>query len=163
MTGTALPTQPLREQWGIFELEPGLRVWVRVMLPFVFSHPGPPKADQMKMAMIVVTEASEEFKGPPTNPPADLKTATPAKVYDTIGETAPCEGLYLLPNQLIVSVRMRPVRARRYADHAPDGDPIIQLDNEIQVQTIPQAGAPQPLSLAFSPQPTPLSPIPGGT
>jgi len=133
------------------------------MLPFVVSHPGPPKADQIKMATLVVTEAADEFRGQPTPGPLDFQTAKPTKVYETISETAPCEGLYLFPNQLIVSVKMRPIRARRYADHAPDGDPIIQLDNEIQVQTIPQGGAPQPIGLAIGPHAAPVPASGGGT
>lgn len=113
MSGAVQPTQPLREQWGIFELEPGLRLWVRVMLPFVVSHSGSPNADQIKMGTLVVTEAADEFRGKPSAGPVDFQTATPTKVYETISETSPCEGLYLLPNQLIVSVKMRPIRARR--------------------------------------------------
>jgi hypothetical protein len=162
MTGTVQPTQPLREQWGIFELEPGLRLWVRVMLPFVVSHAGPPKADQVKMATIVVTEAADEFRGQPTPGSVDFQTATPIKVYETVAEIVPFEGLYLFPNQLIVSVKMRPIRARRYANHAADGDPIIQLDNEIQVQTIVQSGAPQPTGFAVSPLPAPIPASDGG-
>ncbi|MHB8351658.1 MAG: hypothetical protein ACYDFT_03065 [Thermoplasmata archaeon] len=163
MSGAVQPTQPLREQWGIFELEPGLRLWVRVMLPFVVSHSGSPNADQIKMGTLVVTEAADEFRGKPSAGPVDFQTATPTKVYETISETSPCEGLYLLPNQLIVSVKMRPIRARRYAEHAVDGDPIIQLDNEIQVQTIPQGGAPRPIDMAFGPHPTPVPASGGGT
>lgn len=163
MSGDVQPTQALREQWGIFELEPGLRLWVRVMLPFVLSHAGPPKADQIKMATIVVTEATDEFRGTPSRRPVDFQTATPTKVYETIRETTACEGLYLFPNQLIVSVKMRPIRARRYTEHAADGDPIIQLDNEIQVQTIPQGGAPQPIGLALGPHPAPVPASGGGS
>lgn len=158
MNSGSQPTQPLREQWGVFELEPGLRLWVRVMLPFVTSQAGPPKSDQFRMATIIVTEASEEFKGAPATSPTDFLNAVPSKSYDHVKEIAPCESLYQLPNGLLVSMKMHPIRARRYADHAADRDPIIQLDNEIQVLTIPQPGSPQPTGFAFGQPPQPLPP-----
>lgn len=148
MTATALPTQALREQWGIYELEPGLRLWVRVMLPFVVSDPGPPSSDQLRVSTVVVTEAAESFKGKPSGRPIDYRTATPARVYESLSPLVPCESMYLLPNQLMILARLAAVRARRYADFAADRDPVIQLDNEIQVQTIVQGNSPQPTSVA---------------
>lgn len=156
MTSASQPTQPLREQWGVYELEPGLRLWVRVMLPFVISQAGPPKSDQFRMVTTVVTEAMEEFKGTPATSPTDFQKAVPVKSYDQVNEITPCESLYQLPNHLLVSLKMKPIRARRYADHAPDRDPIIQIDNEIQILTIPQPGAPQPTGFAFGQPPQQL-------
>jgi len=161
MIATIGQTQPVKEQWGIFELEPGFRLWVRVMVPFVVTHPGPPKSDQLRISTVVVTEAADSFKGNASGQNIDFKTAKPAKSYEPVGVVAPCESLVQLPNNVYVHLKLNPVRARRYGDFAPDGDPLVQLDNEIQVQMIAPPGTPQPTGFAFNPPP-PALPAAGG-
>jgi hypothetical protein len=124
------------------------------MVPFSVTHEGPPKPVQLRVSTVIVTEASTEFKGTPSGNPVDFRTAKPVKEYDQVGTITPCESIYLLPNGTIVTVRLDPVRARRYADHAPDGDPIIQFDNVIQILVAAPMGAVRPMGVPLGIQPS---------
>lgn len=161
MIATIGQTQPVKEQWGIFELEPGFRLWVRVMVPFVETQPDPSKPDQLRISTVVVTEAADSFKGKSSGQNIDFKTEKAAKSYEPVEVVVPCESLVQLPNNVYVHLKLDPVRARRYGDFAPDGNPVVQLDNEIRVQIIAPPGTPQPTGLAFNP-PQPALPTAGG-
>lgn len=146
------PVQPVREDWGIFELEEGFRLWVRVVVPYTIEHEGPPQANQLRVSTVVVPEVTEKFKGKPTGTPVDFRTAHPEKEYDRVTTVTPCESLYVLPNRTVLTVRLDPIRARRYAEHGPDGDPIVQFDNVIQILGASPPLLQAPPAVALGPQ-----------
>lgn len=138
--------EALREKWGVIELEPGLRLWFRAMLPFVTWSETPVKKQELKIATTAVVEAEDRFKGSAGSAfPGD--SGEPERVYDSPKVVTPCESLFRLPNGAMVSLRVTPIRARRYHAFTSDGDPVVQIETTIQVLPLSGEGVPSPTSL----------------
>lgn len=160
MTGEISPPNPLFERWGVWKLEDGLRLWVRAELVYVVTEKGTPNSQQMRVNNVVVTEADARFKGDPTAGPTDFGNAKPAKSYEPVEVVSPAESFYQLPDGGVVSLKLRPLRARRYAVFGGDRDPVIQVENVVEIGTISGEGTPTPKRIELSaagPNSTPAS------
>jgi hypothetical protein len=138
------PVQVVREAWGIFELEDGLRLWAKVVASYAQHGGAGPGSDQLRLSTVLVVQAESQFKGKPNPSPVDLRAVPPARVYESIRVIQPCESLYLVPPSTVLRVQLDPIRARRYSQFGPEGDPVVQLDNQIQVEnpSLPRSPGP---------------------
>jgi len=144
MVGETTPVEVIREAWGIFELEDGLRLWAKVVAPYALQGGAAAGSGQLRLSTVLVVESDSKFKGSPTPSPVDLRAARPEKEYVSIRVIQPCESLYLVGPHTVLRVQLEPIRARRYAQFGPDGDPVVQLDSQIQVENPSLHGSPSP-------------------
>ncbi len=149
MTRQVEGAETLREQWGVIELEPGLRLWLRAMLPFVAWSETPVRKQELKIATSAVVEAEDRFKGPPGSTVPSLP-GEPERVYESPKIVTPCESLFRLPNGAMVSLRVTPIRARRYRAFTAEGDPVVQIETAIQMSPLSGEGLPNPTSVELS-------------
>lgn len=161
MTGETSPPNPLFERWGVLKLEDGLRLWVRTMLVYVSTEKGPPVSQQLRVFTAMVTEADSQFKGEPTSGPVNLSKLEPVRSYDSVEVVNSAESFYQLPNGVVLSLKLKPQRARRYNVFGADRDPIIQVDHLVEMGTVSTEGTPVPNRIELghhnsSPMPAPI-------
>jgi hypothetical protein len=138
---------PLSEHWGVYELEPGLKVWLRIMLPYVESYHEPNLRQQLRIAPVIVAEADENFRLPKGSVPPPARTV--ARTYESPVAESEAESMYRMPNGVLLRVQARPVRARRFNTFQLDGYPEIEVQHEVRVETLSPAGTPTPKELVL--------------
>jgi hypothetical protein len=117
------------------------------MLVYVATSPGPPPNQQLRVASTVVTQAEQKFRGEPTNGPPDIRGAKLLRTYETVQTLTEAESYYHLPNGVILCLKLKAQKARRFSSFVPEGDPLIQLEHVTEVSTVAGEGVPPPARL----------------
>lgn len=143
------PVETIREPWGLFELEDGIRIWAKVMLLYVTKGESTPSSFGMRALSTAAVEAPETLRGKPAEIVVPDSSDKPQKIYKNFTQVRPAESLYMMPNGAVMVLRLVPREARRYAMFGPDGEPVVNISSEITFTSSPSFdGKPARLSAA---------------
>jgi hypothetical protein len=143
------PIDTIREPWGLFELEDGIRIWAKVMLLYVTKDEVAPTSFGMRALSAAAVEAPEALRGKPSQIVVPGQSAEPERVYNDFTQVRPAESLYMLPNGAVVILKLVPKEARRFAMFGPDGEPVVNIATEITFTSSPSFdGKPAKLAAA---------------